>query len=300
MAEKLSPTELIGQLLAQADGSTHEAEKLVCFERAQALASRHSIDLAVARAASERSLQRETPTQTHVTIGKHGQRALAWYVELYCAIARNNDLKITISPNSVGVTLYGFPSDIAVAQAIYMHAITAMIQLGDAYLKKGDYKKDVRSLRVKIRTLNPDYSEFSYGAWAPAKYNYHWTYVEKSVSGMTARQNFYRGFVQKIGDRLEEAKRAAEAVELTYEQVASMPKPDFGVISTALVLADKKREVDEYYTGRIGGRRLGSWRGSRSPVYSGTAAAAGRDAAAGVALGGRNSPLSGGRRQLGS
>lgn len=300
MAEKLTPTELIGQLLTKADSSTHEAEKLLCFERAQELASRHSIDLAVARAASERSLKRETPTQTHVTIGKRAQRALAWYVELYCVIARNNDLKITISPSSVSVTLYGFPSDIEVAQAIYMHAITAMIQLGDAYLKKGDYKKDVRSLRVKIRTPNPEYGGHNYWGADPPKYNYHWTYVEKSVSGMTARQNFYRGFVQKIGDRLEEAKRAAEAVELTHEQAASMPKPNFGVISTALVLADKKREVDEYYTGRIGGRRLGSWSGSKSPVYSSGAAAAGRDAAAGVALGGRSNSLPGARRQLGS
>ena len=300
MAEKLSPTELVGQLLLQADSTTSEAEKLVFFGRAQRIASINSIDMAIARRMTAQGMKREDPTQKSVTIGKAGQRALAWYVELYIAIARNNDLKITMAHNSTFVSLYGFPSDIEVAESIYLSAVTAMASLADAYLKEGSYKKDVQPRRVKIRTDNPDYHGGYYGE---PKYNYRWTYVDKCVSGMTARQNFYEGFVNKIANRLAEAKRTVESEQLTVEQLAILGAAtgdDGAEMSTALVLADKAKEVDEFYAARMGGRRLRGWNGSSTPVYSAGAQGAGSRAAAGVALGGRNAPLPGARKALGS
>lgn len=299
MAEKLTPTELIGQLLLQADSTKSEAEKLLFFERAQKIAARCSIDMAVARRASAKNMAREVPTQKSVNIGKRGQRALAWYVELYIAIARSNDLRITMSPNSTFVSLYGFPSDIEVSESIYVSAVTSMAQLADAYLKAGEYKKDVKPRRVKIRTVNPDHG--NYGYRDEPKYNYEWTYVTKPVSGMTARQNFYQGFVRKIDERLSDAKRTVEAEKLTAEQVASMQTADAPEeVSTALVLAAKSREVDEFYNTRFGGRRLKSWNGSKTPVHSSGAREAGGRAAAGVSLGQSSTPLPGARRQLGS
>lgn len=307
MALKLSITEQIGMWLAKADASDSEAEKELFYTRAQEVATRNSIDMAVARRAVAKGQKRETPIQKHVVLGKAGQRALSWYVELYLAITHANDLRVTIAPNSTYVNLYGFPSDIEVSESIYVSAVASMAQLADAYLKAGDYKQDVKPRRVKIRTENPNAGEW--GSWYTddgkyhsgyqPKYLYEWTYVTKPVSGMTARQNFYQGFVQKIESRLMEAKRTVEATKLPVEQVAILAAANAPEMSTALVLADKKEEVDEFYNSRFGGRRLRGWNGSRSPVYSGAANAAGGRAAASVSLGQGNTALGGQSKALG-
>ena len=288
----LSPTEQIAQLLAQADGTTHEAEKLLAYERAQLLASRHSIDLAVARAALAKTQEREKPIMKNIVLGQSGQRALSWYVELMCAIARANDLKVTISTRSTYVNLFGFPSDIEVAQAIYMSTITAMVQGGDEYLKKGDYKKEILPLQKKKRRPNPHYGVY----YNEPKFEYYWTTEYKAISGLTARQNFYAGFVQRIGARLMEAKRSA--TQAAKEQAATAENVELAQTSTALVLADKKAEVDLFYqeTARVG---RGSWNGSRTPVHSSSAQAAGRSHASSVSLGGTKG-IGGGRTQIGS
>lgn len=297
MAEKLTVTEQIGMWLAKADASDNEHEKEMFYSRAQEVATRCSIDMAVARRAVAKGQQRETPTHKTIVLGKRGQRALSWYVELALAVARNNDLRVTMAHNSTFVNLYGFPSDIEVTEAMYVSAVSSMAQLADAYLKAGEYKKDVQPRRVKIRTENPDYNT-GYN-WGAPKYLYRWTYVDKAVSGMTARQNFYAGFVGRINERLREAKRLIEEQKLSAEQVATLA-PEDRDMSTALVLKEKSREVTEFYQSQISGRKMGSWNGSKSPVYSGGARAAGGAAANGVSLGQSGGTLPGARRALGS
>lgn len=288
----LSTAELIGQLLAQADAAGTEEEKLVFFEAAQKKASRLGIDMAVARAAIEKANEREKPTHRQLKLGDRGQRALSWYCELAQTIAGNNDLRVTMASNSTYINFYGMPSDIDVTEAIYASCVTAMVTGGDAYLRKGDYKKEVNSLRVKVREPNPEYDERAYdqrdywGAKVP-KYVYHWTYVDKPVSGMTARQNFYKGFVYEIGSRLRKAKAEAREEALADVRLRE-PEAEAGSTSTELVLRSKGREIGEYYDEATRGRlsRRG-WSGSKSPVHSASASSAGASHARGVDLGGR-------------
>lgn len=293
MAATKSGAELIGQILAQADAAGTMEEKQLCFERAQKLASKAGIDLAVASAALAKSLEREKPTHRQLKLGVPGQRALAWYNELAQAIAGQNDLRCTMAPNSTYINFYGFPSDIDVVEAIYSSCITAMVTGADAYLKAGEYKKDVEPRRVKVREPNPDYNPYYPTDRWNTKYNYHWTYVDKPVSGMTARQNFYKGFVNEIRTRLRKAKDEAKAEAIADVRLRE-PEAPAGETSTDLVLRAKGREVGEYYDETTRGRlsRRG-WSGSKSPVHYGGAQSAGRQHAQGVNLGGRKSITTG-------
>ncbi len=301
MAKSLSTAEKIGQYLAQADATPHEAEKMTFFAAAQKLATRTGIDMAVARAAVAKLEEREKPEHRQLRLGKRGQRALSWYNELAQVIGSNNDLRMTMASNSTYINFYGMPSDIDVAEAIYAVAVTAMVSGADAYLKAGDYKKDVKPLRVKKRLDNPDYDK-NWNSWSPQvdqwgdkipKYTYYWTTESKPVSGMTARQNFYRGFVQTIGARLREARqeaRAAAVAEVREIEAAAL----VGETSTELVLREKSKEVGEFYSTETAGKvSRRSWSGSKSPVYSSTASSAGASHARGVDLGGRKSITTG-------
>jgi hypothetical protein len=301
MAKSLSTAERIGQYLAQAEATPHEEEKMTFFAAAQKLATRTGIDMAVARAAIAKTEEREKPEHRRLTLGKRGQRALSWYCELAQTIAGVNDLRMTMAHNSTYINFYGMPSDIDVTEAVYAVAVTAMVSGADAYLKDGEYKKEIQHLRVKTRGPNPaydpDWNHYypqtdEWGDKVP-KYVYTWGYVDKPVSGMTARQNFYRGFVQTIGTRLREAKREARetAIKEVRELEAAAP---VGETSTEIVLREKSKEVGEYYEVTTRGRvSRGSYKGSRSPVYSSTASSAGASHARGVDLGGRKSITTG-------
>lgn len=292
MAGSMSTTEKIGMWLAKADSTDSQAEKKLFMEKAQQVAARNSIDLAEARAAVAKGMKREEPTHKRVVCGTRGQRGLAYYIDLMLSIASINDLQTTIQGN-VAVNLFGMPSDIEVAEAIYATAVTAMVQGGDEYLKLGEYKKDVQPRDVKIRKENP-YAHYR----GEPKYVYEWIVVHKPVSGMTARQNFYEGFVREVTRKLREAKREvveeAKAHAAEIEQVA----PDSS--STALVLFAKRDEVKGYRDSYYKGTKLGTYRGSKTPVHSGMARAAGRTHAQSTNLGGHATGIGGGRTQIGS
>lgn len=307
MAGSMSTTEQIGMWLLKADSSTHDEERQMFYARAAQVAARNSIDLAEARAAVTKGQKREEPTQKRVTIGKKGQVALAFYTELMLNIAGIHDLKCVIYGNGTGVGLYGFPSDIEVTEAIYASAVVGMVRGGDEYLKAGEYKKDVQPRRVKVKTPNPEWSESrvdwtgkcrdSWGDVIP-KFTYEWTIVTKAVSGMTARQNFYDGFVNAVTRKMREAKREVEkaakvaAAENEHVEEASS--------STALVLVAKKEEVQDFYDKQFSGRRLGHYNGgSRTPVSHSGARAAGARAGANANVGGRSTGIGGSRTAIG-
>lgn len=288
-----STAELIGQILAQAESTTHEEEKMLFFARAQKLATREGIDLAVARAAKAKAEEREQPEHRQLTLGRRGQPALSWYCELAQTIGRNNDLQMTMAHNSTYINFYGMPSDINVAEAIYSACISAMVSGGNAFLKSGEYKKEILPLRKKRREPNPDYNpNYPTDRWN-TKYLYTWSTEMLPISGMTARQNFYRGFVNEISRRLSEARREARAAavaEVREIEAAAAP----GETSTELVLREKSKEVSVFYDQKTAGRvsRRG-WSGSKSPVYHSGSASAGSSHAKGVDLGGRKSITTG-------
>ncbi|WP_408899404.1 DUF2786 domain-containing protein [Nocardioides sp. R1-1] len=250
----------IGRLLRQAERTANAAEREAFFAKAQTLASRHQIALAVARATAGAEERREEPTWETVLIGETGKRSLARYVRLILEIARANDVRVAIYTSNTRVTLYGFPSDIAVVQALYATLVTQMVADGDAHLRSGAHKADQREV------------------WNPRRRRWE----RKPVHGSTARAAFYEAWADHIGERLAAARAEARASAIA----ADAPVAE-GPTSTELALRAREVEVVDYF-GRMQrdhGIR-GTWKGA---AHAGHAAPgsheAGTRAAARASLG---------------
>ena len=102
----------IAALLRQAEGTDNQHEADAFMAAAQRLATATSIDLAVARAHSDKRTQTQAPVQRTITIGNAGTRGLRTYVQLFTVIALANDVKCDVASNSTFVYAYGFAEDI--------------------------------------------------------------------------------------------------------------------------------------------------------------------------------------------
>jgi putative metallohydrolase (TIGR04338 family) len=163
----------IGRLLRQAERTDNAAERDTFFAKAQDLATRHQIALAVARATAGDEERREDPAYETVHVGERGKRALVRYVRLLVEIARVNDLQAAIYSDNTRVTLYGFPSDITIVKALYASLVTQMVADGDAHLRSGAHR------------------------------------VGRAVHGSTARAAFYEAWTEHVADRLAAARAHA-------------------------------------------------------------------------------------------
>ncbi|KRB74181.1 hypothetical protein ASE01_17565 [Nocardioides sp. Root190] len=239
----------IGRLLRQAERTTNTAERDAFFEKAQTLATRHQIALAVARATARSEEQRQDPAWETVLIGESGTRSLARYVRLVLEIARANDVRVAIYTSNTRVTLYGFPSDIAVVKALYASLVMQMVADGDAHLRSGAHKTDTRQVWNARRR-----------AWE-----------DRPVHGSTARAAFYEAWADHVGDRLARARDDARAAAIQAEHA-----PPEVTTSTELALRAKEVEVVDYFSRmqRDHGIR-GTWKGTAS---AGHAAPGSRDA----------------------
>lgn len=255
----------IGRLLRQAERSTNLAERDAYLTKAQTLATRHQIALAVARASAAGEERREEPAWETVPVGESGKRSLARYVRLMLEIARANDVKVAIYTDNTRVTLYGFGSDIAIVKALYASLVTQMVVDGDDHLRSGAHRGDTRRLWDARRRV----------------------WVERPVHGSTARAAFYEAWAEHVGQRLRAARRQAREDDATTPERAA---------STELALRAKEVEVVDYF-GRMQrdhGIR-GTWRGAaRAANAAPTSSAAGTRAAARARLGGERGLPSGG------
>jgi putative metallohydrolase (TIGR04338 family) len=186
----------LAKLLRQAERATNEHERAAFLSKAQALATRHSVALAVARAHTAKEEGREDPVAENYRIGARGKRGLARYVRLLLNIAHANDIRCTISHDSTALTMHGFPSDIAVTKAIYESLLVQMVADCERHLRSG--VRDERSV------------------WDPSRRRY----VPRPVATITARLAFYEAYAWRIGERLDEAREAelAAAVRVTPAQ----------------------------------------------------------------------------------
>ncbi len=260
--------DLIAKLLAQAEGTNHQGEADAFMSRAQQLATRHSIDLAMARAHTQKAQRRETPVEQTVTIGRVGQKGLAQYVRLFLNIADANDVECLIPRDSTLVYAYGFPSDIDLVQTLYGSLLVQMSAAAQAWLVTGEHK--------------------SQEVWSVRHREY------RAPSTLTAKIEFMRGYAQRIGVRLRAAAEAAEAEAVQAQQVAPAADEPGALTSMALVLREKRAEVEEFKDAAYnrmnpGRRRRGSWSGERRQRHSGIGAArsAGAKAASNANLHGR-------------
>lgn len=283
-----SHLDLIAKLLRQAEGTTYAAEAEAFLSRAQVLATRHSIDLAVARAHTARANRRERPVEETITIGEPGRRGLAQYVRLLIEICSVNDVECLVAGDSTRVYAYGFASDIEVARALFASLLVQMVQAGDRYLRGGGH----RGATTEV--------------YDPAR-----GWVRKPVHGASARRSFYQGYTATVSTRLRAARdeqvAAAEAFEAERESADAAVDPASGrrppenlPMPVSLVLVEKQAEVTEFFDqAKIRLRVRGSWAGERrqraAPAAPG-AHAAGRRAGHRARLGDEARGIDGGRR----
>ncbi|WP_229052323.1 DUF2786 domain-containing protein [Aeromicrobium sp. Leaf350] len=214
--------EKVGKLLRHAEGATTEAEREAFFSKAQELASVHSIELAVARAAHERGAAERTPTFESIRLGHRGQPSNVRFINLVLAIARANDLRCSIRGDNTGVTLYGFASDIEVTRVLYVSLAVQMVADADAYIRSG---------------------------------------AHRPVHGRTARAAFYAGWTSRIGQRLHEANRAARAISGVGGEPGA-PAPERPGTKALALLAKEVEVDDYYASMARQHGVSGTWKGS--------------------------------------
>ncbi len=219
----------LAKLLRQAERATNEHERAAYLSKAQALATRHSVALAVARAHTAKEEGREQPVAESYRIGNRGKRGLARYVRLLLNIAHANDIRCTISHDSTALTMHGFPSDIAVTKAIYESLLVQMVADCERHLRSGN--RDEQTV------------------WDSSRRRY----VARPVATITARLAFYEAYAWRIGERLDEARQA--------EIVRIEPGPSS---ETALALRQKELDVHDFFAEALRRNNIrGTWAADR-------------------------------------
>lgn len=212
----------IGKLLRHAEGAATEAERDAFLGKAQELATTHSIELTLARAAHGDDEAAARPTFEAVCLGHPRQRSNVRYVSLMIAVARANDVRCTIRGDNTGVTLYGFAADIRVVTTLYTSLVVQMVRDGDAYLRSG---------------------------------------AHRPVHGSTARAAFYAGWTDRIGDRLREAQAHAQLAAGAATEQVDVTTGAVSLAKVPALLA-KDVEVEDYYGYMLRQHGVrGTWRG---------------------------------------
>ncbi|WP_153341919.1 DUF2786 domain-containing protein [Nocardia aurantia] len=249
----------IGGLLRQAESTDNEHEAEAFLAAAQRLATRSSIDLAVARAHVAGRERRATPVQRMIPIGEPGKRGLRTYVQLFVAIAAANDVRCDVARTSTQVYAYGFDTDIATCEALYASLLVQMVRASDQYIKSGAYK---------TATVEKIVVESRWGRKVQRR-------VQAPVAAVTARLNFQMAFAARVGRRL--ATVQADVREEILREEDSAP-------GTAIALRDKDVELTDFYSRTSQAR--GAWRGPQeSASYSPAARRAGDRAGRAARLG---------------
>jgi hypothetical protein len=250
----VSHLDRIAALLTKAERSDNPHEADAYLAKAQALATQASVDLAVARALTAKREAREQPTRVTITIGERGKRANTHLVSLFVVVGHCNSLQMDIAHNSTYVIAYGMPSDVELVEALFGSLATQMASSATTWLSLGEWRDD---------------HYISRDGW------------RKPHTAQTARSAFYRAFIDRIGDRLAEARE--EVLAEAERQRVDLPADVEGgaVIATtgALVLRSKEAEVKSFYRGQSSAR--GRWGGYSGGVSrrAGQASRAGAEAA---------------------
>ncbi len=223
----------LAKVLAQAEAASTPEEAEAFLAKAQYLSTRWSIDLATARQHTAREQQRAEPVQRTITIGEPRAMGNSRLVGLFLACAQPNDVRADVARNSTTVYAYGFPTDLEVVEALYVHLALQMVHDANAFLSSDAHQVDAAVWNPRTGTFGP-----------PSK--------------KTARLAFYEAFVEQIAGRLWAARHEAEA-RAERERLEDA-QADAGA-STVLVLAEKEAEVADFY-GRTSTAR-GSWQAGR-------------------------------------
>lgn len=223
----------LSKVLAQAEAASTPEEADAFLAKAQYLSTRWSIDLASARQHTARQEQRPEPVQRTITIGEPRAMGNSRLVSLFLACARPNDVRTDIARDSTTVYAYGFAADLEVVEALYVHLALQMLHDASVFLASDAHLVEEAVWNPRTRTFGP-----------PSK--------------KTARLAFYEAFIDQVSTRLWTARQEAE--ERAERERLEHPEPEQGT-STALVLAEKEKEVAGYYSRTSQAR--GSWQAGR-------------------------------------
>lgn len=241
----------ISALLAKAERTDNEVEADAYLMKAQQLATLASVDLAVARARTAKKEARQQPESRTTSIGEKGRRANPHLIALFIAVAHANDAQVDIAANSTYVIAYGMPADLDVVETMYVSLSVHMVHAGQVYVGGRTWQGETYVAVVGRRQQR------------------------RPHTAQTARAAFYRAYVERIGERLAQARADALAQVAPARAGGRMARESEG----AVVLRQKSSEVRSFHARESKAR--GSWGGYAGAVQraAGTAAEAGRSAA---------------------
>lgn len=248
--------ERIAKLLNKAENAGTPQEAHIYFEKAQSLATAHSISLAKARLIPTIGAP-ASPVNRTIRIGEPRRHANRHLVRLFAVIGAVNGLQVDVARNSTYVIAYGFEDDIDTAEVLWGRIATHMIRFGEQFLQTDGWRDDQRIVRRRGR------------------------HIAAPMTRQTARSSYYYSFVDTIHDRLVEARdRAVRDAENTERGAGAAV--DRG---TAVALRHRAEEVSAFY--RVQSQARGSWSGQQSSVFGrpGSATEAGARDARSVSLG---------------
>lgn len=199
--------EVLGKILAKAEGTDNAEEREIFMSKAQEIAATLGVELAMARAKHADKSKREEPIRKTIKVGNERSKKNDYFVKLFHAIAQPHDVRITIGYKNLYCTAYGLPSDISIVEALFaMSAVQMMSDANDA-IAQGVQK--------------------TAGRWG------------EPVDGRVYRAHFYEGFISRLTNRLWLARR--DAIRATGG------KSEGASTLTQLVLRDKAKDVDNFY-----------------------------------------------------
>jgi hypothetical protein len=257
----------IANLLRHAEKAATPEESEAYQARAQALATRYSIDMQLAAAAKINSERRPELIQEGIRIGDRGKRGLHPYYDLLQAIATENNVRMTLLSDASYAWMHGYDNDVETTKALYTSLLTQMIKESDAYIRSGAYKSETTYRAVRVKT-----------SWGGS----YTDWKEAPVHGKTARRSFLEAFTYKVSARLREARCQAEqdaANSHFHNQDTPLEiQAATSSESVAVAIRERTKEVANFYTAK--NPRLRTHRRSSTSTHSSHAASAGREAGA--------------------
>jgi NOL1/NOP2/fmu family ribosome biogenesis protein len=258
----------IAALLRQAEKASTPEESATYQQKAQELSTRYSIDMEIARTLQAASERRPELVKQGIRIGDSGKRGLHTYYDLLAAIARQNNVQMTLLQDASYAWMHGYDNDVATTEALFNSLLVQMVAESDAYMRRAEYKDELvyREVRTKDRWGYTD-SEYKL---AP-------------VHGRTARRSFQEAFTHKISARLREARLHAEQdaaaghfhADDTPLEIQAATNSD----SVAIALREITKEVSLFL--KTSNPRLAKWKNTRTATgRSAHASSAGTQAGA--------------------
>ena len=170
--------DLVGKLLAQAEGTDNEHEAAAFVERAQQLATAHAVDLERARARQrDRHRRPEEPLdQDRLEVGERGRRGNRHRVLLYVAVARANDVLVNVASDSTYVLGFGHRADLDVVETLWTSLAVQLAAAAQRRLDAGEHRR-------------------------------------AGVPAVSWRLSYYDGWVSAVAQRLADARERALAAD---------------------------------------------------------------------------------------